>query len=477
MDIESILTNYQVGVVKDESLNYPKEFSINPDGSLPSYKHIEEQIRSVIALSLNTPYDDPLINTVFPGDSVLIKPNLVFHYKEGGPPIECLVTHWSVIYEVAKLVLIKLGKNGRLIIGDAPIQGCDFKLLTEKQTPLKEIVKHLNSFFHVSVELVDFRGLTAEYKSALLVNKSSKTEHAKEIKLNNDSLLHNTKQDIKRYRTIDYPFKLTRKYHNIEYHVFKLNNYVIESDVIINMPKLKTHCKTGITASLKNLVGTLADKQSLPHHRQGSSYGGGDEYCNAELLPYIESKLWDIINLTKKYSLKSFIYLFLRIIRKIFKIFGKVSDPLNIYGGSWYGNDTLWRGVLDINGLCLYCGKYGILSESIKRKYLTIIDGIVAGEGEGPLFNIPKNAGLLLSAENPVALDAVSANIIGFDYNKIPLIFNALKIKKYPIMKFDFNDIIIHSNNEILNNKKLNDVDYLFKFKPSKNWVNHIEKE
>jgi hypothetical protein len=53
---------------------------------------------------------------------------------------------------------------------------------------------------------------------------------------------------------------------------------VLSADLVVNLPKLKTHKKTGVTLALKNLVGINGDKNWLPHHSQGSVEKGGDEY-------------------------------------------------------------------------------------------------------------------------------------------------------------------------------------------------------
>ena len=64
------------------------------------------------------------------GARVLIKPNLVLHANEGPGGMECLVTHASIIRSVADAAL---GSGAaEVLIGDAPIQGCDFDALDRK---------------------------------------------------------------------------------------------------------------------------------------------------------------------------------------------------------------------------------------------------------------------------------------------------------------------------------------------------------
>jgi len=58
-----------------------------------------------------------------PGSRVLIKPNLVLHQNEGTGGMDCLVTHASVIRAAVDAALQT--DAAEVLVGDAPIQGCD----------------------------------------------------------------------------------------------------------------------------------------------------------------------------------------------------------------------------------------------------------------------------------------------------------------------------------------------------------------
>src|SRR5690606_2650770 len=64
--------------------------------------------------------------------------------------------------------------------------------------------------------------------------------------------------------------------------------------LVINLPKLKTHKKTGVTLSLKNLVGINGDKNWLPHHSLGSVGEGGDEFPDSRLIDRLRSRATEI---------------------------------------------------------------------------------------------------------------------------------------------------------------------------------------
>ena len=66
--------------------------------------------------------------------------------------------------------------------------------------------------------------------------------------------------------------------------------------------------------------------------------------------------------------------------------------------GGWHGNDTVWRMCLDLNRVLLYSNRKGHLCETPRRAVLSIADGIVAGEGDGPLKSDPRAMGIILGA-------------------------------------------------------------------------------
>jgi len=56
---------------------------------------------------------------------------------------------------------------------------------------------------------------------------------------------------------------------------------------------------------------------------------------------------------------------------------------------------------------------------SAVKPQLTIMDAVVAMEGNGPSAGNPKNVGLILAGEDAVALDAVASELIGFEKGEI----------------------------------------------------------
>ena len=63
------------------------------------------------------------------GAKVLIKPNFVLHENQGPWGIEPLVTHASLIRAAIGSAL-RTGAS-EVLVGDAPVQGCDFAALLQ----------------------------------------------------------------------------------------------------------------------------------------------------------------------------------------------------------------------------------------------------------------------------------------------------------------------------------------------------------
>ena len=116
---------------------------------------------------------------------------------------------------------------------------------------------------------------------------------------------------------------------------------------------------------------------------------------------------------------------FIRIVRKVVQTLGDHQD----YEGSWHGNDTVWRMVLDLNRILTNGTAQGVLSGTRMRRVLHIADAIVAGAGDGPLAPVPFPLGVLLAGEHAAALDWVGAWMLGYSPLAIPLVKQGLLLE------------------------------------------------
>jgi hypothetical protein len=82
-----------------------------------------------------------------------------------------------------------------------------------------------------------------------------------------------------------------------------------------------------------------------------------------------------------------------RLKRVGYKLFGDNENVVR--SGNWHGNDTVWRMCLDLNRILMYASPNGAMRDTPKR-YLSIVDGIYAMEGNGPVAGTLKRAGLVV---------------------------------------------------------------------------------
>ena len=126
---------------------------------------------------------------------------------------------------------------------------------------------------------------------------------------------------------------------------------VLHADLVVSMPKLKTHHWAGMTCSMKNLFGVVP----------GAVYGWPKNVLHAH---GIDSSIVDLV--------------------------------------------------------------------ATVRPGLTIVDGIVGMEGDGPIMGTPRGFGVLAMSSDLVAADATCARVLGFDAAKLPYLETAGQLPREP---------------------------------------------
>ena len=58
---------------------------------------------------------------------------------------------------------------------------------------------------------------------------------------------------------------------------------------------------------------------------------------------------------------------------------------------------------------------------------LTVIDAIVAGEGEGPLAPTDRPLGVILASLDPLAVDLAAIRLMGFDEERLPKVCETMR--------------------------------------------------
>jgi uncharacterized protein (DUF362 family) len=396
-----------------------------------------------------TPDWNPLGEIIHKGQKVLLKPNWVMHENHSGKGLDCLLTHGSLIEAVLRYVV--KAKPGSIIVGDAPIQGCDFNALIDG-CGMKRILEQ----FHGTapeISLRDFRCVTLP-GGKIHQQKQASDRGLDEyvlFDLGKDSLLEPITEKQGAFRVTMYDPKALNRTHGPGRHQYLVAREAIDADVVINMPKLKTHKKAGMTGAIKNMVGMNGHKEYLPHHRKGGAVRGGDCYGQASITKTWAEKFFDWANSTALNWAK---YLFSRsgaAMLRLNKHFGGNGDV----EGSWHGNDTVWRMCLDLQRILHYGKLDGTLADAHQRTILNVTDAIVAGEGEGPLSPEPVPLGVITFGTNVAAVDWIHAILMGFDPRKIPLVRESFATISYKMADFSPEDIQVYVDGVLCETKQL----------------------
>lgn len=422
--------------------------------------------------------NDLFVKNIKPGDRVAIKPNWIAPtHKYKKDEWLTVITNPTLITAVLILVLDCLKGKGKIVIADSPQTNSSwFEIM--KLMKVEEWVL-MGKKSGIDVQILDLREDEWFEKDGIIVDRKKLTGDPKgstECDLKKFSEFVSHKPSKKGYYGADYNAEETNQAHSNGHHLYRVSRSVIEADVFINIPKMKTHKKAGITCSLKNLVGINTYKNFLPHYSVGTPDQSGDQFPIPSFKNKIESFLaGKFKKLLLKYKRnKTELSSVLRVGKRVFG-----DTRFTLRSGNWHGNDTVWRMILDLNKILLYADPDGSMRSDLalnKKKYISIVDGIISGEGDGPTAPDQKYTGILIVGDNPLAVDATCAKLMGFDWRKIPFIKNGFRIKEYRLADFGYDDIFVESENPLFN-KKLNEISKhdVFQFKPAKGWIGHIE--
>jgi uncharacterized protein (DUF362 family) len=370
-------------------------------------------------------------SVVPPGARVLIKPNFVLHENEGPWGMEPLVTHPSLIRAVVEAVL-RAGPS-EVTVGDAPLQGCDFDQLL-KSTGLDVWASELMSREPRFKGIRDFRRTTCVFVDGVRVASEGLVSEDQFVlfDLGRDSLLEPISDDRGSFRVTCYDPRLMAKTHTSGRHQYLVARDVIEADVVINLPKLKTHKKAGVTCALKNLIGINGNKEYLPHHRVGGSQTGGDCYPGGSLVKRALEYTLDRQNQTSSFA---FGKLWNTASTQLHRVSHMMGDRHDVEG-AWSGNDTIWRTCLDLNRILLYGRPDRTLADAPQRRVIHVVDAVVAGQGDGPLRPMPLPLGLILVGGNAAAIDWIGAELLGYNAERIPIAREAFGKFPHPLTSF-----------------------------------------
>jgi uncharacterized protein (DUF362 family) len=403
--------------------------------------------------NIGTPRWNPLGEIIKPGNRVLIKPNLVTgrHYL-GRNALFSSIVHGSILRPIVDYAALALKGEGAIIIADNPIENADFNALMEF-SGIGKMVAELKGRGYENLSVIDLRPrvlkespdgkfcygsqpgdplgyIAVDLKEASLFGELDDQDNVHYYTLADQSVDHfNPKYSAD---------SVTDKYHNPNSHKYIVSRSVLDAEIIINIAKMKTHCKAGVTLSLKNMIGMVHLKDCMPHHRPGPP-PLGDSFPRYPAAHYIVSRK---LYRASRQRLRIHRFPGFRILRNLLQR-KKILIQQHIEHGNWKGNDTIWRTILDLNRIAVYADKNGIMKESPQRRFFFLVDGIISQEGNGPMGGDPVASSIVFGGFNPVALDALVVKSMGIDPQLIPTVSRLNRVSQWGLLPKDGFDIML----------------------------------
>lgn len=426
------IINSTVAILGQDGLNYDINPPFDPPTIYPEYpfskidekNKVYDAVRSLL-YTLNLDKSNfgsknwnPFKDLISPGDTVLIKPNFVVDTKFSTKHnFQGAVTHSSILRPLIDYAFIASNGESEIIVADGSIDITDFEDVVQA-TGCKEMIINLNDREGTDVKLFDLRYRLLKRK--LFCNflgfeigiwkweKNQDFPGFRKVDLKECSMFEEFHDyTVLRSTQLMSDNSTPRSFHDIGKHEYGISKIALDADVIINVPKLKTHKKAGNTLSLKNMIGVTVPRNWMPHYEEKKEFTDNIE-GNISLI----KKLWQIP------WIKDCGGILIRNKKR------KIEIPI---GGSHPQNDVLWRSIIDINKILFYSNKNGDINKEKQRKFFTVIDGVFGGEGDAPLSPKVKKTGVLLGGFDPVSIDLVTTQLMGFDYHKLPYLNNLSK--------------------------------------------------
>jgi hypothetical protein len=382
-----------------------------------------------------------------------------------------------VVRAIADYVWKALRGRGKIIVADAPQTDASFGRIVRVLG--LDVIRDFYRSQGLAFDLVDLRREQWENRDQVIVNRwPLPGDPLGYVKFDlGDSSEFRGHPGAGRYYGADYDVCEVNRHHSGGRHEYLVAGSAISCDVIISLPKLKTHKKAGITVSLKNLVGINGDKNWLPHHTEGDPRQGGDEHPSPDARHRAERR---IVAALQRFSLHvpglgPWVYRYAR--HAGHSIFGDAEDVIR--SGNWWGNDTTWRMCLDLNKIVFYGNQDGSLRPGLaenRKPHYVLVDGIIAGEGRGPMNPDPVPAGILVFGLHPASVDAACARLMGFDPERISIVRQAFCCRDYPLAEQDWRSVRVVSDRPEWNGL-LTEIgsSHTFHFQPHFAWRDHVE--
>jgi uncharacterized protein (DUF362 family) len=479
----------------DRSGDYPSTPPFHPDQRYPEYPfgdHIAseanaayESVRGALALlglderRFDTSEWNPLADIIRPGNKVVIKPNMVRDFHEDRKSgTKALITHASIIRAVVDYVYLACGGTGEVAICDSPQNDADWTGLWNafRFDELLAFYSAVAPAFKITI--YDCRIEAVKKVHGVVVERHKRPEDPNgyfPIDLGDASEFAAVPERFGKLYGAEYDISQTADHHRPGKHEYLVAGSFLAADVIINVPKWKTHKKSGITVWIKSAIGICGDKNWLPHHTEGTPKEGGDQFPADTVKYKTEQRVVAATKKALKRAGKAGSYVGSALRKLGSYVFGDTNKNA-IRSGNWHGNDTIWRTTLDLHKCWIYADKQGKLQQSPQRKFLCIVDGIVSGEGNGPLAPTPRHDGIVIAGSDPIAVDTTAATLMGFDPDRLRILVRAPAARGFDLYRVKREEIAC-SSNEPGWTGAVGDLTNLLDWQPHFGWVGHVEAD
>lgn len=422
----------------------------------------------------------PLSDLVPRGGTVVLKPNFVRHYSENpNGTVDTVVTHPSVLRPLIDYALLAVGPAGQVIVADAPQYDCDIDaLLAHNRLP--ELLDWYQDEVGRTVSFRDLRVQFGRHENGIILERRDlpgDPDGYATVDLGSESAFAQMDdRHLRLLRGADYDEEVTIRHHSGGRNQYLVSRTVLGADLVVNCPKIKTHKKAGITLSMKNLIGINGDKNWLPHYRAGFTAGGGDEFPAADAYARIRRIGGEVARRLLKRGIGGPLFRRIRAVENATPLSDRARN------GNWWGNDTIWRTCLDLNKILYHGDADGRVEGPPARRVLNVYDGVVAGEGDGPMGPDARPIGLLAAGEDPGATDAVLTSVMGFDWRRIPVLRNAIEDPREALritnFRGDAETLPVHwTDSEGERELQFSDVNLNLRFAAHPGWAGRIERE
>ncbi len=427
------------------------------DRGVSTLKNLYDNVTEIKCLIEKLFDGKPFEGVIYEDQVVLLKPNWVVETKNINEEL-CLITHHNFILAVLEMVLVR--KPKRVIIADAPIQRCKWDKLHPKH--FFEKINKLSREFNIPIVVKDYRCVILEKNGNSIKRICNSSSDSVIFDLGHNSLLEPISlKNGGNFRVNCYDHKKLSKFHRKGVHKYCISKDIFDCDVILTLPKVKTHQKVGLTNALKILVGVNGNKDYLPHHRVGGVDNGGDCYPGKNFFRRFAECFLDLANINRD---RFMYYPYAKLSKYCWRL--APSDAYSSLTAGWYGNDTTWRMVLDINRIVEFGLCDGTISKNSERKIYSLCDGIIGGHGNGPLNPVPLPLGFISFSDDSFLTDLAFSILFNFNFLNIPLLKSHIEedsIKDY--------DILLNGKLAKLNILK----EYSISAKPPPGWLRYIE--